>query len=79
MAGGQVVSEASSRLEIGPPDAPNSLHEAALAQRPFHNYRIPEPKRPYIKFGMTHAMTSKYYFLEVVEQPNAEHRYKYGG
>src|SRR5262245_22602713 len=34
---------------------PKSLQGAALARRPFHNYRITEPKRPYVKFGMTHG------------------------
>jgi hypothetical protein len=59
MAGGQVVSEASSRLEIGPSDAPKSLHGATLSQSLFHNYPIPEPKRPYVKFGMTHDIITR--------------------
>ena len=55
--GNQVVSEASSGLQIGPSDAPKSPHAAVQALRLFHSYRITKPKQPYVKFGMTHVIT----------------------
>src|SRR5262249_55428775 len=67
---GQVVSEASSRREISPSDAPKRLYGAALAQRPSHNYPIPKPQRLHVKFGMTRESPQQHHCDRPLAQPS---------